>query len=75
MLRTGRTLYAMGEQTIKADEGDILLGLRDVPHKFVNLSPGGLESIHVHLSPELIQTDLDEPEISTHSAPAVMTGH
>lgn len=63
ILRTGRALYTIGDRKIEAGEGDVLLGPRDVPHKFVNLGPGRLETIDIHLNPTWIQTDLDDPEM------------
>lgn len=64
IIRTGRALFTVGEEKIEAAEGDVLLGPAGVPHKYHNLGPGLLESIDIHLSPEWIQTDLDDPELS-----------
>ena len=49
---------------LEAEAGDIVLGPANIPHKYHNLGPGPLESIDIHLSPEWIQTDLDDPELS-----------
>jgi mannose-6-phosphate isomerase-like protein (cupin superfamily) len=62
ILRQGRALFTIGDERIEAAAGDILLGPANVPHKFVNLGPGLLETTDIHLSPEWIQTNLDDPE-------------
>ena len=64
IIKTGRALFTIGDEKIEASEGDVLLGPANIPHKYHNLGPGLLESIDIHLSPEWIQTDLDDPELS-----------
>ncbi|RMC34866.1 cupin domain-containing protein [Paracoccus alkanivorans] len=63
VIRRGRALFTIGDRKIEAEEGDVLLGPRDVPHKFHNLGPGRLETVDVHHSPRWIQTDLPDPEL------------
>lgn len=63
IVRAGRALFTIGAEKIEAAAGDILLGPANVPHKFVNLGPGLLETTDIHLSDEWIQTDLDDPEL------------
>ncbi len=63
IMRQGRALFTIGEEKIEAEAGDILLGPANIPHKYHNLGPGVLESTDIHLSPEWIQTDLDDPEL------------
>ena len=65
IIKTGRALFTIGDEKIEATEGDVLLGPANIPHKYHNLGPGPLESIDIHLSPEWIQTDLDDPELSS----------
>jgi len=62
IVRTGRALFTIGDEKIEAEAGQILLGPADVPHKFVNLGPGPLETTDIHLSDRWIQTNLDDPE-------------
>lgn len=64
IIRTGRALFTIGDEKIEATEGQILLGPADVPHKYVNLGPGLLESTDIHVSDRWIQTDLDDPELA-----------
>jgi mannose-6-phosphate isomerase-like protein (cupin superfamily) len=59
----GRALFTVGDEKIEAQEGDVLLGPANVPHKYHNLGPGVLESTDIHLSPEWIQTNLEDPAL------------
>jgi mannose-6-phosphate isomerase-like protein (cupin superfamily) len=61
IIRSGRALFTIGETTIEAEAGQILIGPTGVPHKFVNLGPGLLDTTDIHLSDTWIQTNLDEP--------------
>lgn len=65
IMRTGRALFTIGDEKIEAEAGDILFGPANIPHKYTNLGPGTLESTDIHLSPEWIQTDLDDPELKS----------
>jgi mannose-6-phosphate isomerase-like protein (cupin superfamily) len=62
MIRSGRARFTIGDTTIEAEAGQILIGPAGVPHKFVNLGPGLLDTTDIHLSDSWIQTNLDEPE-------------
>ena len=55
----GRARFFVGDTTIDASAGEIVLGPAGVPHRFENLGPGRLQTIDIHHSPEWIQTDLD----------------
>jgi len=63
IMTKGRALFTVGDEKIEAQEGDVLLGPANVPHKYHNLGPGVLESTDIHLSPEWIQTNLEDPEL------------
>ena len=65
IVRAGRALFTIGNEKIEAQTGDILLGPANIPHKYHNLGPGVLETIDIHLSESWIQTDLNDPELST----------
>lgn len=62
IVREGRVRYTVGDETINAEAGDIVLGPANVPHKFTNLGPGRLETTDIHLSDRWIQTNLDDPD-------------
>lgn len=60
IVRQGRARFTVGDRTFEAEAGDIVFGPAEVPHKFVNLGPGRLETTDLHLSPRFIQTNLEE---------------
>lgn len=62
VLREGRALFTIGDEKFEAVTGDVLFGPANVPHKFVNLGPGRLSTMDIHLSDRWIQTDLPDPE-------------
>lgn len=64
IIRTGRALFTIGDEKIEAEAGQILLGPANVPHKYHNLGPGLLETTDIHVSPEWIQENLDDPELA-----------
>ena len=55
----GRARFFIGETTIDAAAGEVLLGPAGVPHRFENLGPGRLQTVDIHHSPRWIQTDLE----------------
>lgn len=59
IVREGRARFTLGDETLEAGAGDILCASAETPHRFENLGPGRLETTDIHLSPTLIQTDLD----------------
>ena len=65
IVRVGSALFTIGDERIEAKAGDILLGPANIPHKYHNLGPGRLETTDIHLSETWIQTDLDDPELSS----------
>ena len=54
----GRARFTVGDKTIDAEAGDIVLGPANIPHGYQNVGPGRLDSLDIHLSPEWIQFDL-----------------
>jgi mannose-6-phosphate isomerase-like protein (cupin superfamily) len=54
----GRARFTVGDRTIDAEAGDIVLGPANVPHGYQNLGPGRLDTLDIHLSPEWIQYNL-----------------
>lgn len=60
VVRQGRARFTIGETTVEAGAGDVLLAPAGTPHRFENLGPGALETTDIHLSDRVIQTDLEE---------------
>ena len=54
----GRARFTVGDTTIDAEAGDVVLGPANIPHGYQNLGPGRLDTLDIHLSPEWIQFDL-----------------
>ncbi|BDS08121.1 mannose-6-phosphate isomerase [Oceaniferula spumae] len=54
----GRARFTVGDKTIDAEAGDVILGPANIPHGYQNLGPGRLVSLDIHLSQEWIQYDL-----------------
>jgi mannose-6-phosphate isomerase-like protein (cupin superfamily) len=58
MINEGRARFTVGDSTIDAEAGDVVLGPANIPHGYQNLGPGRLDTLDIHLSPEWIQFDL-----------------
>ncbi|REJ86267.1 MAG: cupin domain-containing protein [Acidobacteria bacterium] len=54
----GRAEFTVGERRFEAGPGDLVIGPANVPHAYVNLGPGRLDSVDFHLSDRWIQYDL-----------------
>ena len=63
ILQAGRAQFTVGDRKFEATEGDVVYGPANVPHKFVNLGPGVLKTIDIHLSPRWEQMNLVDPEV------------
>src|SRR5436190_21218278 len=50
IIQKGHALYVIGDETVEAHPGQILVAPANTPHKFTNIGPGVLESIDIHLS-------------------------
>jgi mannose-6-phosphate isomerase-like protein (cupin superfamily) len=59
ILREGTASFTVGDQTIEAKPGDVVVCAADTPHKFKNAGPGNLDIICIHPSPRFIQEDLE----------------
>jgi len=59
VVQEGNVRFFVGDQVIDAVAGETVLGPAGVPHKFVNLGPGRMQTMDIHLSPRWIQTDLE----------------
>ena len=54
----GRAEFTVGNETIIAEAGSLVIGPANVPHAYTNLGPGRLDSFDIHLNNEWIQYDL-----------------
>jgi mannose-6-phosphate isomerase-like protein (cupin superfamily) len=62
IITKGRARFKVGDKSFEVEEGDVVMGPANVPHKYKNCGTGPLQSIDIHLSREWIQTDLQDPE-------------
>jgi mannose-6-phosphate isomerase-like protein (cupin superfamily) len=60
ILIEGRARFFVGDQIIDAEAGDVVLGPKAVPHRFINLGPGRLQTVDIHHSPVWLQVDIGE---------------
>ena len=59
IVREGRALFTVGDRQIEAVAGQIVFGPANVPHTFVNLGPGRLETTDIHVTDTIAQEDLE----------------
>ena len=59
VIQQGRARFFVDDKVIDADAGEIVLGPAGLPHRFINLGPGRLQTLDIHLSPRWIQTNLE----------------
>jgi mannose-6-phosphate isomerase-like protein (cupin superfamily) len=50
IVRQGRALFTIGDETVDAEPGQILVVPAGTPHRFENIGPGRLETIDIHAS-------------------------
>lgn len=46
----GRARYTVGDETVEAGAGQVLIAPAGTPHRFVNAGPGPLKQIDIHAS-------------------------
>ena len=51
IVRSGHVRFTLGENTVLASTGDIVVAPANVPNRFENLGPDRLEMIDIHASP------------------------
>jgi mannose-6-phosphate isomerase-like protein (cupin superfamily) len=59
VIQQGRARFFVGDQVVDAEAGEVVLGPAALPHRFINLGPGRLQTLDIHLSPRWIQTNLE----------------
>lgn len=59
IIRMGRARFTLGDETIVAEAGQILIAPAGMPHKFENLGPGRLETTDIHLAGHFATTWLE----------------
>lgn len=59
IVREGRALFTVGDRQMEAVAGQVVFGPANVPHKFVNLGPGRLETTDIHVTDAFAQENLE----------------
>ena len=54
VVQEGQATFTIGEATLEATGGQIVIAPAGIPHKFVNSSVGVLRQIDIHPSPRMI---------------------
>jgi mannose-6-phosphate isomerase-like protein (cupin superfamily) len=54
VIRGGHGLFTVGDETVEARTGQILVVPAGTPHKFENLGPGPLDTLDIHLNGKFI---------------------
>ena len=58
----GEATFTVGDATIEARAGQIVVAPANVPHKFTNTGTGPLRQVDIHPSSRIQQTDIPENE-------------
>jgi quercetin dioxygenase-like cupin family protein len=48
IIEEGQATFTVGQDTVEAKAGDIVVAPADTPHAFVNSGPGVLRSVNIH---------------------------
>jgi mannose-6-phosphate isomerase-like protein (cupin superfamily) len=60
IVQEGTVTFTVGDDTVEASGGQIVIGPAGVPHKFVNSGTGPLRQIDIHLNERFITEWLDD---------------
>ena len=53
VIEEGQATFTVGDETIEAHAGEIVVAPADTPHAFVNSGSGVLRSVNIHPVPEM----------------------
>jgi mannose-6-phosphate isomerase-like protein (cupin superfamily) len=54
IVQEGQVTFTVGDETLEASGGQIVIVPADTPHQFVNSGPDLLRQVDIHLSPRFI---------------------
>lgn len=60
IIEEGSATYTIGEETIEAHAGQIVIADADVPHGFTNTGEGRLKQVDIHLSKKFVTHWLED---------------
>jgi mannose-6-phosphate isomerase-like protein (cupin superfamily) len=55
VVQVGSARFTVGDDTLEAGPGDVLVAPADTPHRFVNIGADRLRMVAIHVSPKFIQ--------------------
>jgi mannose-6-phosphate isomerase-like protein (cupin superfamily) len=55
VVQVGNARFTVGDDTLEAGPGDVLVAPADTPHRFVNIGADRLRMVAIHVSPKFIQ--------------------
>jgi mannose-6-phosphate isomerase-like protein (cupin superfamily) len=59
VLQEGQAIFTLGDVVVKVEEGHIVIGPAEIPHKFFNSGSGPLRMVNIHPSQQIIQQRLE----------------
>jgi quercetin dioxygenase-like cupin family protein len=59
ILQGGRCTFTVGDETVEAAPGHVLIVPPNTPHKFVNSGETRLQQVSIHSAPAIVQEDLE----------------
>jgi mannose-6-phosphate isomerase-like protein (cupin superfamily) len=60
VIQEGQATFTIGDETVEAHAGEIVVAPADTPHAFVNPGPGVLRSVNIHPVAEMQTVWLEE---------------
>jgi len=60
IIQEGSSTFAIGDQTVEAHAGQIVIAPANVPHQFVNAGTVQLKQIDIHVSKDIITVWLED---------------
>lgn len=60
IIQAGQVTFTVGEATIEATGGQIVIAPAAIPHKFINSGTTPLRSVNIHPSPRMITEWLED---------------
>jgi mannose-6-phosphate isomerase-like protein (cupin superfamily) len=60
IIQTGQATFTIGDSTLHATGGQIIVAPANVPHKFINTGTDTLRQIDIHPTPHFITTWLED---------------
>jgi mannose-6-phosphate isomerase-like protein (cupin superfamily) len=60
VLLEGSATFTVGEETVNAVAGDVVVGPANIPHKFVSNGPGVLRQVDIHATETILTEWLED---------------